>query len=278
MTSALRTAAPAAALLLLAACGTTYAVPEAGEASVSQARAMFAAERDPAVAHAGRLDPAAAVAQFRTVAAAVEPVAETFCRSQTEEIANFNCDIRLDIDPQATDRNAFFHFAEGGAPTVTFTVPLIMDARNPDELAFVMGHEMGHHIGRHIQKGQQQAVAGMLIMGALAAYGQAQMTAANPYRYTGNDSQQMHDMMGIGGAVGEAAYSQTYELEADVIGTYIATAAGYDPVLGARFFARPEQPVTASGARSFWGTHPAHETRLATVIETRAAMVTAAAE
>jgi Zn-dependent protease with chaperone function len=260
---------PALALLVaLGACGTTYDVPEAGETSLAQARGLFAAERDPATAAGARLAPAAAAAQFQEVVARVEPVAEGFCRSQTAEVPNFNCDIRLLLDTEATDRNASQSYGPGGVPQVTFTRPLIADARNPDELAFVMGHEMGHHIGQHIQKGQQQAVAGMLILGALTAYGQAQATGANPYRSTYGDRQQMEDMMGLGAAIGDRAFSQTYELEADVIGTFIATAAGYDPVLGARFFARPESPTTPEGARSFWGTHPSDEARLATVIET----------
>lgn len=259
-----------ALLVALGACGTTYDVPQAGETSLAQARGLFAAERDPATAARARLAPAAAVAQFQEVVARVEPVAESFCRSQTAEAPSFNCDLRLLLDTRSPERNAFQNYGPDGAPQVTFTLPLVADARNPDELAFVMGHEMGHHIGQHIQKGRQQAVAGMLVMGALTAYGQAQATSANPYRSTFGDQQRMEDMMGLGGAIGHQAFSQTYELESDVIGTYIATAAGYDPVLGARFFARPESPVTPAGARSFWGTHPSDEARLATVIETAA--------
>lgn len=58
-----------------------------------------------------------------------------------------------------------------------------------------------------------------------------------------------------------------------MIGTYIAQAAGYDAVRGARFFARSEQPPQREdGALSFWGTHPDDEDRLALVIETARAL------
>ena len=104
-------------------------------------------------------------------------------------------------------------------------------------------------------------------MGALTAVGQAYATSADPYRYTGNDAAEMHQNMGLGAAVGQKAYSQTYELESDVIATHITKAAGYDPIKGAKFFARPETAKTQAGNLSFWGTHPPNAQRLATVIE-----------
>ncbi|TNC45139.1 peptidase M48, Ste24p [Rubellimicrobium rubrum] len=258
-----------AVLTVLGACGTTYDVPPASEANLIQARAMFAEEQDPATAQRGeRLAPAMAMVQYQRVVAKVEPVAEQFCRSQTAEIPGFNCDVTISVDAKTAERNAYQHYGSRGEPQVAITLPFIADARNPDELAFVLGHEFGHHIAQHIEKQQQQAVAGALILGALTAYGQAQATAANPYRYTGGDSREMQNMMNAGAAVGQMAFSQTYELESDVIATYITRAAGFDPVLGARFFAKPEEPRTPGGALSFWGTHPADETRLATVLET----------
>ena len=45
---------------------------------------------------------------------------------------------------------------------------LIADARNADELAFVLGHEAAHHIAGHIPRAGQQARVGALA-GILAA-------------------------------------------------------------------------------------------------------------
>ncbi len=78
--------------------------------------------------------------------------------------------------------------------------------------------------------------------------------------------------MALGAAMGNQAFSQTYELESDVLGAHIAKAAGYDPVEGAKFFARPEAAQTQAGNLSFWGTHPPDEKRLATVIDTAEAI------
>jgi predicted Zn-dependent protease len=164
-------------------------------------------------------------------------------------------------------RNAYQTYAPDGTPIVAFTLPMVADARNADEIAFVLGHEFGHHIAEHIRKSQQQAAAGALILGALMAAGQAQ-SAGSPYYNQAQAEQDLENIMALGYAVGERAYSKEYELEADVVGAYIAEAAGYDAVRGARFFARPEATQRQDGSLSFWGTHPADEDRLAVVIET----------
>ncbi|MBJ3764641.1 M48 family metalloprotease [Maribius pontilimi] len=111
-------------------------------------------------------------------------------------------------------------------------------------------------------------MAGAIILGAITATSQAYATQANPYRYTGADSAEMRRNMELGVAIGQKAYSQSYELESDVIATYITKNAGYDPVEGAKFFARPAAARTSAGNLSFWGTHPPDAKRLATVIET----------
>jgi len=139
-----------------------------------------------------------------------------------------------------------------------------MDARSEDELAFVMGHEFGHHIATHIQKQQQQAMVGAIALGTLTAVAQANNQYSDPYA----DQLAIESSMALGAALGNMAYSQAYELEADVIGTYITRSAGYDPVKGAKFFARPEPVRSTDGKLSFWGTHPPDSKRLATVIAT----------
>ena len=178
------------------------------------------------------------------------------------------CDLPVSIDTEAPVRNAYIERDGSGQSRISITTPMLMDARSDDEIAFVLSHEYGHHIADHIKKGEQQAVAGALILGAITAMGQAYATSADPYRDTGNDAAELERNMGLGAAVGQRAYSQSYELESDVIATHITKAAGYDPIEGAKFFARPEDTKTEAGNLSFWGTHPPNAQRLATVIET----------
>jgi Zn-dependent protease with chaperone function len=259
--SCLRVAVMVAAAAL-AGCGTTYDLPSPDASHTGIARQMFAEERS-AAGH--RAATGSAISRYRRVVERVEPVAEEFCRAETEGRAAFDCDVVIRVDGETPERNAFQTY-RNGKPVVVFTLPLILDSRNQDELAFVLGHEFGHHVGRHVRKQAQQQAAGAMLAGLAMAYAQA----GDTYTPASVQQENMRNAVAAGAAIGQQAYSQTYELEADVIATHIASAAGYDPVRGARFFARPEPIRSASGALSFWGTHPPDEKRLATVIATRA--------
>lgn len=254
--------------LLLSACGTTYSLPEVSATSQAQAKQMFAQERARPVISTSNVN--AANQRFQRVVSRVKPVAEAFCAKQNQEGSGKVCNLPVLVDLDMTHENAYHTRNPDGQPYIAFSVPMLMQVRNDDELAFVLGHEYAHHIADHIDKQQQQAMAGALIMGMITATGQAYATQANPYRYTGNDHAELRRSMESGAAAGQMAYSQSYELESDVLATHIAAAAGYDPVKGAKFFARPAPARTATGRLSFWGTHPPNATRLATVIETRA--------
>lgn len=259
----------AIASLALTACGTTYAVPDISTQSEASARAMFAQEAAKGVSAGAVVSPRDAANRYERVISRIEPVAENFCRSQMAATRpDYNCDVKIIVDTQMPVRNAYQMKAPDGTPVIAFTVPMLMEARNDDEIAFVLGHEYGHLIATHLEKGEKQAMAGALVLGALMAASQGYASSADPYRSTVNDSRDIENAMSLGTAVGHKAYSQTYELEADVIATHIARTAGFDPINGARYFARPEKPQSQNGQLSFWGTHPASDKRLALVIET----------
>lgn len=132
-------------------------------------------------------------------------------------------------------RNAYFTYVND-KPVLRLTVPMLQDVASDDEVAFIMDHEYGHLIGRHIEKKRQQAMAGALILGVLTAYSNSQAASVGAYY----DPNAVERNMELGAAAGASAYSQSYELESDMLGTWIAEAAGCDPVKGARFFARAE--------------------------------------
>lgn len=252
-----------AATGVLAACGTSYDLPGVDDAVNARASAMFAQAK--AAPPRAAANPAAGAARFQRVASRIQPVAERLCNDELAE-KGADCRVQLELDTQRADRNAYFTYAGPGNsnPVVRFTVPLLQDVENDDEAAFIMGHEYGHLIGQHIVKKQQQAVAGALILGAITAYANAEAASAGQ----SYDPHAVNRNMEIGAAVGQVAYSQTYELESDMLGTRIAMAAGFDPVKGAQYFARNEAARTAGGQLSFWGTHPADSKRLAVVLAT----------
>lgn len=190
-----------------------------------------------------RLSERQAVNNFEAVVRRVEPVAEQYCRTRSRQQ---NCDFRIVVDNRPNRGvNAFQTLDPNGRPIIGFTIPLIAEARNRDELAFVMAHEAAHHIRGHIARQQQNAALGGFLIGSLAeALGATDLESAQR----------------LGATVGARTYSKDFELEADALGTQITAAAGFDPLRGAEFFFRIPDP----GDR-FLGTHPPNADRLRTV-------------
>lgn len=200
-----------------------------------------------------RVTPATAVANFRAVVARVEPVAERECRRRAARGTNCDFLIVVDGNPRLPP-NAFQTLDRRGRPVVGFTRALIAEARNRDEIAFVLGHETSHHIEGHIGRARQSALAGQALAGALAQLG-------------GADEVGVRRAAEIGLAVGSRRFSKEFELEADRLGTIITARAGFDPLRGAAFFNRLPDP----GDR-FLGTHPPNAARIATVRATAAGL------
>jgi len=186
------------------------------------------------------------VEQFVSVVQSVEPVAEAVCRQRTK--SGTNCDFRIVVDDRPGQPvNAYQTLDRSGRPILAFTLSMIAEVGNRDELAFVMGHEAAHHIAGHIPRQQQNAMAGAVLLGGLAT-----LSGANP--------DAVRSAADLGASVGARSYSKEFELEADALGTIITRSAGYDPVRGAAFFTRIPDP----GDR-FLGTHPPNAKRIETV-------------
>jgi predicted Zn-dependent protease len=191
------------------------------------------------------LPPRDAARNFLRVVAEVEPMTEALCQSRTRGV---NCDFRIVIDDRpGQGPNAFQTLDETGRPILGFNLALIADARNADEIAFVLGHEAAHHILGHIPQTQQTAMAGAMMAGILA-------------QAAGADAAAVESAQRMGATMGARSYSREFELEADALGAEIAWRAGYDPVLGAGFFDRLPDP----GDR-FLGSHPPNAQRKAQV-------------
>lgn len=195
--------------------------------------------------NAPHLSPEQAASSFFDVVARVEPVAEDQCRQRTVGV---NCDFEIEVDGNLRAApNAFQSVNDAGQPVIIFTVAMIADAENADELAFVLGHETAHHILGHLSRQARNADAGADVF--------AEMATKN-----GGTARDVAQAREIGAEIGARVYSKTFELEADELGTIIALRAGYDPLRGAGFFTRLPDP----GDR-FLGSHPPNAERLAVV-------------
>lgn len=217
-------------LVVLSACTVTMA-PEPVSAPVQVAGAA--------------LSPAEAERNFVAAVTAVQPVAEALCRAETRGVP---CDFRIVVDDRpGLPPNAFQTLDRSGRPIIGFTEALIYQARNVDEIAFVMGHEAAHHILGHIPIAQQSATTGALVAGVMASLG-------------GADAEGIRAAQDIGATLGARRYSKTFELEADALGTEIAWRSGFDPERGAGFFDRLPDP-----GDQFLGSHPPNAERRAIV-------------
>ena len=203
---------------------------------------------DPAI----RAEAERAALNFLAVVERVEPVLEAECRALTRGVP---CDFTIVIDDRrGLPPNAFQTVDNRGRPIVGFTLSLIAEARNQDELAFILGHEAGHHIAGHLAKTQAAAEAGALISGTLARLG-------------GADDATIRAAVEAGAELGARRYSQEFELEADALGARLAAAAGYDPVRGAQYFNRIPDPGNV-----FLGTHPPNAQRIELVRQVAASL------
>ncbi len=203
----------------------------------------------PVVAAGVRNDARMAVRSLIDVVDRIEPVAESMCGERAPDL---NCDFNFAIDqnPDAPP-NAFQTLDKDGGPLIAFTVALLAEARNADELAFILSHEAAHHIEGHLGRQRRNATIGAAIMGQLVGLS--------------GDEDVGRKAAEFGAAIGARTYSKDFELEADSLGTVIAARAGYNPLVGAQFFFRIPDP-----GNSFLGTHPANADRLRTVQRTAA--------
>lgn len=216
-------------VLALFGCTTTApAIPVAGAKPVAR-----------------ELPSAQQLAGFAAVVDRVQPLAENICRNLGKAR---RCNFRIVIDDRANQpRNAFQMQDDARRPILVFTAALIKDARNADELAFVMGHEMAHHIADHIPQASRAALSGALFAGVQA-------------------SGKGLDKAAIRRAQDEAAgravlgYSRDFELQADALGAEIAIRAGYDAVRGSAYFDRLPDP-----GNRYLSTHPGNAERKAVV-------------
>ncbi len=227
-------ARPIAVLLALGGCVATYPAPVPVIAQIAPAAPTQSAR--------------AAAETFVSVVERVEPVAERFCRSQGVATS---CDFRIVIDDQpGQPPNAFQTLDKFNRPVIGFTLALIADARNADELAFVLGHEAAHHVSGHIPKRQDQAMSGAILAGVLA-------------QASGLSAEEVRAAQNFGAEVAARSYSREFELEADALGAEIAYLAGYDPMRGTGFFDRLPDP-----GDKFLGSHPPNAERKARVAAT----------
>jgi predicted Zn-dependent protease len=136
-------------------------------------------------------------------------------------------------------------FAMPGGKVVVFT-GILPIARDEDGLAVIMGHEIAHALAEHGNERMSQVM--------LAQLGAVALDVALSERPA--ETRQLFNLAyGVGAQLGVLLpFSRTHEREADEIGLYLSTMAGYDPRAAAPLWER--MAAVAPRAPEFLSTHP----------------------
>lgn len=124
---------------------------------------------------------------------------------------------------------------------LVITRPMLAMARTDDELAYVMAHELAHVLREHVQQAKAGKIAGSALDLAAVVFG------------VNTD--------GAFGKAGARVFSKDREREADHMGAYLMSRAGFDPRAGAAFW--DHMPPGGGG---WFDTHPGNNERSANLL------------
>ncbi|MGG5820828.1 M48 family metalloprotease [Falsiroseomonas sp. HW251] len=225
----------------LAACDEPFRPPEVDRAAVAAASREIAATSVPRPVTRPREEE---VAMLRRVAERVAAAAQPFCRQELRR------DCRFDVVlAEAGPANAY----ASGRDRITVTAAMLRLIANDDELAAIMAHEMAHHILGHIGETGTRMQIGALIGSVLGGV-VADLTGVDlGFRRLGAQA---------GAYAGDIGFSKAQEREADYLGAWIASRAGFDLDRAGAIWAKLTH-LSRSRETSILDSHPAGPERLA---------------
>lgn len=147
-------------------------------------------------------------------------------------------------------------FCLPGGKVAVFT-GLLPVAQNDDQLAAVMSHEIAHALAHHAS---ERIARQEMYQHAVDAAGGA-MGAMDPEK-----RQVLVGLLGVGSQARSLAYDRQQESEADHIGLFLTTFAGYDPEQTIRFWERMQEMAGGHGhLPEILSDHPSDARRIAQI-------------
>jgi len=147
-------------------------------------------------------------------------------------------------------------FCLPGGKVAVFT-GLLPVAQNDDQLATVMSHEIAHALAHH---GSERIARQQMYQHALDAVNGALGTMSPEKR------KQLIGLLAAGAEVGSLSYDRRQESEADHIGLFLMTFAGYDPEQAVVFWERLSQKSAGQGRPpEILSDHPSDARRIAQI-------------
>ncbi|RXM50945.1 MULTISPECIES: M48 family metallopeptidase [unclassified Chryseobacterium] len=237
--------------LLVAACTTN---PITGRSSLqlannSEILTMSAQEYKTTLSKGKLITGTADAKRVVNVGNRIKNAAERYYQSigRSADLANYSWEFAL---LQSNELNAWC-MPGGKVAVYTGILPVTKDDNG---LAVVMGHEVSHALAGHGNERISQAM--------MAQYGGAILGGAISNAQWASVFEKAYP---IGSQVALLKYGRGQESEADEMGLYLMSMAGYDPRAAIPFWNRME--AASSGARQpeFLSTHPSPETRISDI-------------
>ena len=187
-----------------------------------------------------------AAKSVQNVGLRIKNAANNYYRSIGREgdLTNYQWEFNLIDDKQV---NAWC-MPGGKVAVYTGILPI---SKNDTGLAVVLGHEISHALAGHGNERISQAM--------VAQYGGAIIGSTT----SGQMASIFQQVYPIGAQVALLKYGRSQELEADEMGLYLMSMAGYDPREAQPFWQRMESSSTSSRTPEFLSTHPSPENRRA---------------
>lgn len=140
---------------------------------------------------------------------------------------------------------------------------MLDEVKSDDELATVLAHEISHVLARHTDPDPNEELKRLAVgIGAMAAGIAVSAAVKDPYwgQQAGRLTSGLTQQVGHGLAVNP--FSRELEYEADQIGLFLMTRAGFDPQGAISFWSRAKNDIDFSNGLTFFSTHPPAEERL----------------
>ncbi|WP_179470636.1 M48 family metallopeptidase [Chryseobacterium sp. H1D6B] len=240
-----------AAALSVAACTTN---PITGRSSLqiannSEILTMSAQEYKTTLSSSKVITGTADAKRVVSVGNRIKSAAEKYYQSigRSADLASYNWEFNL---LQSNELNAWC--MPGGKVAVYSGILPV--TKNDNGLAVVMGHEVSHALAGHGNERISQAMVaqyGGSILGSTIS--NAQLAGIFEKAYP------------IGSQVALLKYGRNQESEADKMGLYLMSMAGYDPREAIPFWNRMEASSTGNKQPQFLSTHPNPETRISDI-------------
>lgn len=187
-------------------------------------------------------------AMIKRVGARIQTAVETYMAEigESDRLSGFQWEFNLVDDPA---QNAWC--MPGGK--VVFYTGILPVCKDEAGVAVVMGHEVAHavanHGGERMSQGLMQQVGGVGLQVALQS--KPQLTQGI-----------FMQAFGAGSQLGMLKFSRTHESEADEMGLYFSSMAGYDPQQAPAFWERMKALSGGQAPPEFMSTHPSNDTRI----------------